>query len=242
MLNWIDEKLDEKGFLSQKDLDIKQETAAYLFNTLYFRSKWSTKYNKANTKKESFYSTDGEQKNIPFMKHKIYTDIYDYEGYYSFYDYYKNGEKIQYLISKDDNINIDKVLKGNNFYKETKDKKTGIVDLSMPKFTDESITDFIPSLKKVGLEDVLDDTKPSLNNFFSNLYEGENIYLMTSKQKNKVTFDEDGTIVKSLGMQTYGNAKTEPMDYYRFTLNHPFIYTIYDRNGLPIYTSKVNKI
>lgn len=242
MLNWIDEKLDEKGFLSKKDLDIKQETAAYLCNTLYFRSKWSTKYNKANTKKESFYSTDGEQKSIPFMKHKIYTDIYEYEGYYSFYDYYKNGEKIQYLISKDDNVNIDKVLKGNNFYKETKDKKTGIVDLSMPKFTDESMTDFIPSLKKVGLEDVLDDTKPSLNNFFSNLYEGENIYLMTSKQKNKVTFDEDGTIVKSLGMQTYGDAKTEPMDYYRFTLNHPFIYTIYDRNGLPIYTSKVNKI
>ena len=119
------------------------------------------------------------------MKHKIYTDIYEYEGYYSFYDYYKNGEKIQYLISKDDNINIDKVLKGNNFYKETKDKKTGIVDLSMPKFTDESMTDFIPSLKQVGLKDVLDSTKPSLNNFFSNLYEGENIYLMTSKQKNK---------------------------------------------------------
>lgn len=242
MLDWIDEKLDEKGFLSKKDLDIKQETAAYLFNTLYFRSKWSTKYNKTNTKKDSFYSTDGEQKNISFMNHTIYTDIYDYEGYYSFYDYYKNGEKIQYIISKDDNINIDKVLKENNFYKETKDKKRGIVDLSMPKFTDESMTDFTSSLKQVGLEDILDDTKPSLNNFFSNLYEGENIYLMTSKQKNKVTFDEDGTIVKSLGMQTFGASKAAPMDYYQFTLNHPFIYTIYDRNGLPIYTSKVNKI
>ena len=242
MLNWIDEKLDEKGFLSKKDLDIKQETAAFLFNTLYFRSKWSTKYNKTNTKKDSFYSTDGEQKNIYFMNHTIYTDIYDYEGYYSFYDYYKNGEKIQYIISKDDNVNIDKVLKGNNFYKETKAKKRGIVDLSMPKFTDESMTDFTSSLKQVGLEDILDDTKPSLNNFFSNLYKGENVYLMTSKQKNKVTFDEDGTIVKSLGMQTFGASKAAPMDYYQFTLNHPFIYTIYDRNGLPIYTSKVNKI
>lgn len=242
MLTWIDEKLDEKDFIKTEELNIKQETAAFLFNTLYFRSKWSTKYNKSNTTKGSFYSTDEEQKNIPFMKHKIYTDIYEYDGYYSFYDYYKNGEKIQYLISKDDNVNIDKVVKGNNFYKETKDKKTGVVDLSMPKFTDNSMTDFAPSLKEVGLGDLFDPTKPSLNNFFNNLDEGENIYLMMSKQKNKVTFDEDGTVVKSLGIQSYGSKATAPMDYYNFTLNHPFIYTIYDRNGLPIYTSKVNKI
>lgn len=242
MLSWIDEKIDEKNFINMSDLEIDAETMAYQFNTLYFRAKWSTKYNKNNTKNDLFYTSDGESYEVPFMKHTINTMVYEYDTYYSFYDYYKNGESVQYLIAKDDNSNISDLIKGTNFYKETKVAKESIVEITMPKFTEEEMSDFIPTLKKVGLEDVVDPKVPALNNMFSSLSKDKNVYLAMSKQKNKVTFDEDGTIVKSLAWQTYGNKATAPLDYYNFKLNHPFIYTIYDRYGLPIYTSKVNKI
>ncbi len=245
MLNWIDEKLDEKNFVNMSDLEISDETMAYQFNTLYFRSKWSTKYTKGNTKDDIFYNSDGESNKVPFMNHSINTYVYEYDTYYSFYDHYKNGESVQYLIAKDDNADISDLVKGTNFYKETKEAKESIVELSMPKFTDQGTTDFIPTLKKVGLEDVVNPDVPALNNMFSSLSEDKNVYLAMSKQKNKVTFDEDGTIVKSLAWQTYGSKSSAPMEYleyYNFKLNHPFIYTIYDRNGLPIYTSKINKI
>ncbi len=242
MLNWIDEKLDEKNFITMNDLQIDDETMAYQFNTLYFRSKWSTKYMKNNTKNEFFYQKDGESYKVPFMTHTVTTNVYEYDNYYSFYDYYKNGESVQYLIAKDDNRDISSLVKGTNFYKETKEAKQSIVEISMPKFTDEVMVDFLPTLKNVGLGDVTAPNVPALNNMFSSLDEGQNVYLALSKQKNKVTFDEDGTIVKSLGMQAYGSKATAPLDYYSFQLNHPFICTIYDRNGLPIYTSKINKI
>ncbi len=242
MLNWIDERLDEKNFITMKDLEIDAETMAYQFNTLYFRSKWSTKYMKNNTTDDFFYSKDGNSSTVPFMTHTVNTYVYEYDTYYSFYDYYKNGESVQYLIAKDDSADISSLVKGSNFYKETKEAKTSIVQISIPKFTDQSMTDFIPATKAVGLEDIVNPEVPALNNAFSSLEEGKNVYLALSKQKNKVTFDEDGTIVKSLGMISYGAKATEALDYYSFKLNHPFIYTIYDRNGLPIYTSKVNRI
>ncbi len=242
MLDWIDEKLDEKNFINMSDIAIDAETMAYQFNTLYFRSKWSTKYNKNQTKKDFFYPKEGDAYQVSYMKHTVNTYVYEYDTYYSFYDYYKNGESVQYLIAKDDNADISELVKGTNFYKETKEAKESIVEITMPKFTDEIMTDFLPTLKKVGLSDIIDPSVPALNNMFSSLTEETNVYLALSKQKNKVTFDEDGTIVKSLGMQTYGNKATKPLDYYSFCLNHPFIYTVYDRYGLPIYTSKVNKI
>ncbi len=240
MLSWIDKRLNEKNYLSKEELAIKSNTISFLFNTLYFQGKWSTKFNKNKTSQGTFHRQDGTTEKANFMNHEYYSKIYEYETYYSFYDSYKNGETIQYLIAKDAEDDIRKLVKDINFYKETAEEKTAIVDLSLPKFRETRKTDFLPVLEKVGLGNLLDIEKPSLNNFYSNL-EDDTAYLQNSFQKNSVVFEEDGTTVKSLGVLTYGDAAA-PQNVYQFKLDHPFIYTIYDRFGIPIYTSYVKEL
>ena len=68
----------------------------------------------------------------------------------------------------------------------------------------------------------------------------ERSYIDYTKQKTVVSFDEDGTIVKSI---TFGNASG--MDSYRgngyqVNLNQPFVYCIKDRSGLPLVLGAVN--
>lgn len=174
------------------------------------------------------------------MNHEYYTKIYEYENYYSFYDYYKNGESIQYVIAKDDNENIRELIKDKNTYRETAEEKRGIVNLSLPKFKETRTTNFLSVLPKIGLADLLNEEKASLNGFYSDS-DDMNTYLQKSFQKNSFVFEENGTTVKFLSVTGVGDAAT-PETIYQFRLDHPFIYTIYDRFGLPIYTSYVKEL
>ena len=91
-------------------------------------------------------------------------------------------------------------------------------------------------LKKQGqkaLKKFLDDEK--LDDF--------NIYIQKIKQKNEVEFNEDGSIVKSVTMASFGNGgKAAPMenDTLDVKLNQPFIYIIRDINGTPIFVGHVD--
>ena len=66
-------------------------------------------------------------------------------------------------------------------------------------------------------------------------------YVKCTKQKTSVSFDEDGTVVKSItfslgnGMDSY-----HPSNGYEVVLNQPFVYTIKDRDGLPLVLGAVN--
>lgn len=242
--SWVDEKVAEKDYISPSDLGIEEDTCALLLSTLHFEGKWFSKYIHDNTYQENFYTKENEVREINYMKHTAFGEVYDYGDYYSVYDRYENGEKIQFLISKDRRENTYDLIKDVNFYKEIPDKKISdsqpiVVSLSVPKFDATASTDFLPVLDKLGLSKLSDETCHPLNAMFTNIMEDDSVYLSMLKQKNRISFTEDGTTFKSLTSAGFGSKTTAFMDTLELRLDHPFVYTVYDRFGLPIYTSRV---
>ena len=84
----------------------------------------------------------------------------------------------------------------------------------------------------------------SLNRAFE--YVDENGFsLEYIKQKNKVEFNEKGTVVKSFTISMGAkNTSMSPLDTYTLEvkLNSPFIYVIRDVNNLPLYIGNVSNL
>lgn len=251
MLEWVDGKVGEKNFLQAKDLEIKEDTALLLFSTLLFDNKWGSTYNDANSYQGTFYAADGEKK-ATFMQHSYIGDCYDYEDYIACYDYYQNGMKIKYVLPKAQGGDIYALTKGKDLLRDDESCKIHttdpyddslIVNLTLPKFSKECMVDFSPVLKSIGLSHLFEKGSCSFNYAFTGLTADESAYLSFVKQKNKVSFSEEGTTIKSVTISQADMAMSAaPMDTIDITLDQPFIYVVYDANDLPVYFGNVDRV
>lgn len=247
MLSWVDQKVDEKNFLEKKDLEIDEYTALLLMSTLYFDNKWATMFSNDDTYSSTFNTINDEKINVEYMIHSYFGKVYRYEKYDSFYDYYKNGCKVQYITPRSDiqvDENIYELLDGVNFFNENEENVNDevIITLSVPKFDSSSFIDFSDTLKDLGLMSVFNKDGKAFNNVFTNLNENDSIFLKYVKQKNVISFNEDGTTIKSVSFGGFGASSAGPMTSLTVKLDRPFVYVIYDPSGLPIYIGNVDTI
>lgn len=251
ILEWIDQKTGENGFWREEDLSIKENTALMLFSTLFFDNKWSTTYNDSRSYRAAFYGSAGEEEAV-FMNHSYMGDCYDYGDYLAFYDYYRNDMKIKYFTPKEEG-DIFALTSGKDLLRDDENYRIRptygeedadlpiVVNLSVPKFSKTCLVDFSEILKEMGLSDLFAKTSHSFNHAFSGLSEDTSVYLSFVKQKNKVTFTEEGTTIKSVTYaQLEGATSAAPMDSIDIRLDRPFIYVVYDANNLPVYIGSVN--
>ena len=69
-----------------------------------------------------------------------------------------------------------------------------------------------------------------------------NYYVNNIFQKNKIELNEDGTIIKSVAIESGGYyISNAPPIKLEIKLNQPFIYIIKDKNKLPIYIGYINE-
>ncbi len=238
MLDWVNQKTNESNFIDKDFLNLNHDYLIYYFTTLYFNNYWRTKFFQSENTFDYFYPTDGVPYKTTYMNHSYNGKIYDYDKYYSVYDYYKNDLKIQYLIPKNSADNIYSLLSNINFINENEDnlvKSPKIINLTLPKFTSTSSCDFITTLKNVGFNHLFNNN--SLDGVFTDYHD---VTLSELKQKNKISFTEDGTTIKSVTMGA--GAKNTSILTYEIRLNQPFIYVIYDRNNLPLYIGHFDNI
>ncbi len=243
MLSWVDNKMGKTGFIDEKELDIDKKTALMYLTTLYFSNRWHSVFNASMNYTDLFYGAEKNEQ-VTYMQHTYVGNIYDYGDYISFYDMYSNGAKIKYLIPKSLDDDIDSLIEDVRFLREDEETTpySKIIDLSVPKFTSEVQCDFTETLKAEGLTRVFDDNYPSLNDAFVDA-DDVNVYLEYVRQKNRISFDEDGTKIESLTFSMGGMKSTSVIDEetIEIKLNQPFVYIIYDSNDLPIYIGKVDQ-
>ncbi len=245
MLAWVDSKMGEKNFLRKENLDLSPETIAYLFSTVYFDNKWLTAFASSSTYEDYFYGAQTNKK-ISFMKHSYNGSVFDKGKYVSCYDYYCNGMVVKYIVPKELTDDVYTLVEGEDVLAmDNADAESNyVVNLSVPKFTSECGIDFTETLKGLGLEYLFSKSGTSFNYMFSGLPTPFYTYLMTVKQKNKVSFSEDGTVIKSTTYASVGgNTSVGPgmiRRTYDVNLNQPFMYVIYDVNGLPLYVGHVD--
>lgn len=251
MLGWVDQRMGEKDFLSEEDLEIDEYSMFYLFATLYFNNRWLSAFSEQNSYRDAFYAPSGEVE-TKYMSHSYMGDCYDFGDYVACYDNYANGAKIKYLVPKSgvkedifaltEGKDILSDEEGTPIRTSDEDFEYPVVDLSVPVFESESFIDFSPVLKEMGLSYLFASDSSCFNYAFTDLGKEDRVSLAFVKQKNKVSFTETGTTIKSV---TVSGAKAEAaapieLDTIEIRLNCPFIYVIYDGDNLPVYIGGVN--
>ena len=247
MLSWVNQAIEENDYIKRGDLNITTNTVMYLFSTMNFNQKWSSKFSKDKTYKDNFYGLD-KTNTTKFMRHTFVNDYYDYGEYISVSDYYRNGYKVTYLVPKQHNQNIYDLTSGVNIFKEDVSKKvTGeygsmIIDLSVPRFASDSTLDLKDTFVNLGMGDIFNETKKVYNNAFTNLDENICIYMDEIKQMNKVEFNEDGTVIKSISIGGASAKSAAPNKTLEVKLDQPFIYIIKNENDIPIHVGHIDNL
>ena len=252
MVEWVNQAVNSNGFIDDKFLEMNDETQLYLFSTLYFKNAWKEKYLSDNNIKDDFYLSSDKTVKATYMNHSYLSQsYYDYGSYISVKDYYSKGRaSVTYLVPKKVEDNIFDLTKDVNIFEEKDEnivKNEGhgyiMVNLSTPKFVAKADVDFHKCLDNLGFGDIYNPNIDSFKNAFDDVrLEDYNIYIQKIKQKNEVEFNEDGSIIKSVTMASFGAGAAAPMknDTLDVKLNQPFIYIIRDINGTPIFVGHVD--
>ena len=252
MIEWVNKAVNANDFIDKDFLELDDETALYLFSTLYFKGAWQNKYLKESNRDDDFYLSNGDVIKTKYMQHSYTTNqYYDYGSYISFKDYYYGGyASITYLVPKDTKDDIFMLTKDTDIFTENKNNKIEndnggfiTINLSTPKFNSKSDIDFENCLKDLGFADIYDSDIDSFHNAFaSGKSDGYNLYVQKVKQRNEVEFNEDGTIVRSVSMASFGAKEAAFFEYdtLDIKLNQPFIYVIKDVNDIPIFVGHID--
>lgn len=245
MLEWVNQKMGEEGFLKQKDLKINvdAETVLYLFSSLYFNNQWFHKFPTSSNTEDIFTLENQQTMTTTYMNNTYFGDLYDYGDFVSCFNYYENGLKIEYFVPKQQQHSIYDLTRDVDLFDKSNATyyKNCMIQLSVPRFQTSSSYDFSETLAKCGLANCFDKTRNTFNLIFENT--NKPIFLDIVQQKNRIDFHEDGTIVKSLTISSLAAGSAGPGDdhQYQVNLNQPFIYIIYDNQSLPLFMGTVDR-
>ena len=251
MMSWVDQKVDSENFIDPSLLNLDDTSAFVMMSTMYFNNKWYSSYDIKNSYEDIFVTSNKANTQATFMNHEYFGDLYEYESYVAVYDKYTNDRKIIYIVPKNISDNIYELTKDVDILKDDESKllvnketlEPILIDLHLPKFNASYIIDFKETLSNMGLSKMYDSDSKSFNNAFTNLND-RSIYLQSLMQKNEISFNEDGTTIKSVSF-SLGAGAAGPMpelDTYIVKLNQPFIYVIYDNQDMPIFIGHVDNV
>ncbi|MCM1183157.1 MAG: serpin family protein [Roseburia sp.] len=214
-------------------------TRLALFNTVYFKAKWTVPFETVDTHIEDFTLADGSVVETDMMNQ------HEKELQYIANDF-SEGVVLPYRESdlalvalkptgQDDVRTVYEKLTNEVIHETLNGIQTETVNLKLPKFEitfDHVLND---SLQQMGLRDAFDGEKAD----FDRLGQSEdNIYISLVRQKAKIIVDEEGTeaaaatevVLREMALEW---PEHEPKDVY---FNEPFLYIIMDmEKEIPLF-------
>ncbi len=232
--NWVSDNTD--GLIKNIVDEIDPYTVMYLINTLFFDAEWSNMYEDNEIRDSEFINADGSKSKVEMM----YSDegcYYEYGGAIGVSKSY-TGNKYSFVAMLPQ--------KGTDIYEFVhgidaeywqgfiSSKKYVSVNSGIPQFKFESdIMDFVPTAKRLGMSDMLDERIADLSEIGSSPV--GNLYVKEYKQKTVIEVNQRGT--RAGAVTSIGIAKESmPSEVYEVYLDRPFVYAIVDNEtGIPLF-------
>ena len=202
--------------------DINPNDRMYLINALYFNAVWNKKFNKENTKKESFTTENGKVVEVDMMRQRensLYCNNKDFEiTVKRYYD----GKYSMLLALPKKKMKCDEAAQAimSNLEKYLSEMSRCEVDLSMPKFTVE----FGSSLKHVLEQQGITRAFGERAQF--NGISDEPLCISDIMQKTYIKVDEDGTEAAAVTALRVGAMSMRPQNIIPMRLDRPFVFAI----------------
>jgi serpin B len=206
---------------------------SYLLNAIYFKGAWAEKFDKGNTKDETFKGYSAE-KQVPMMRQ-------EHEFNYSETDdcqalclpYGNNAYRMTILLPKEGKT-INDVLKNLTAESWQRFQYMGnaIVDVKLPRFESKSDVNLKPIMSALGMQKAFDPGKADFSNFCN-----VSTYIDLMKQVAKIKLNEEGTeaaAVTVIGIEMSAMVPSEPQ-HVQFFANRPFLYVISEQSTGAIF-------
>ena len=247
---WAKEKTN--GMIPNILDEIDPYMVSYLLNAIYFKADWASKFDKNNTKTESF-TTDNGKTELPLMHQNVLINYVNNGVYSAIKMPYGNGYWDMTVMLPEDGKTTDDIIsqlssRGFNDVEGFCGTMGGVfkpyeVDLKLPRYETESDTKDVPTgltglLQKMGINRIFDGSLAEIPNMAN-----AHVYISMMRQKAKIKVNEEGSeaaavTVAGITLTSYIN---EPVQYPKavFHANRPFVYVIREASsGVILFVGK----
>ena len=225
------EKMIEK-VLSKDEFD--PTAVSYLLNAIYFKGAWAEKFDKSNTKDETFKGYAKEKK-VPMMhqEHEFgYGETDDCQALCL--PYGNKAYRMTILLPKEGKTVYDvaQTLNGDTWQRLQWMGENAIVDVKLPRFESQT---------NIGLEEVMSALgMPKAFTSAAEFSEFCNVptYIGIMKQVAKIKLNEEGTeaaAITVIGMRETAVGPSEPLKRVTFHATRPFLYVISEQSTGAIF-------
>lgn len=203
---------------------IQPNVVLYLINAIYFKGKWTTPFDKDNTRDGTFTSSQGEQQTVPMMDRKDTIEYFEGDSYKAVRLPYGEGRLSMVCILPSEGTNLSAFLEGMNEMKWEEIRaglsETEDVILQIPRFKLEyGIKELNDSLISLGMEEAFSDQAD-----FSGIRDG--IFINRVLHKAVIEVNEQGS--EAAGATVVEMTESAAMDPITFVADRPFLFLIVD--------------
>ena len=247
---WCNEKTN--GMIPTILNNVNPNMVSYLLNAIYFKADWRSKFDKNNTKEETF-TTESGTITLPLMQQNVLISYLKNDTYSAVILPYGSGlwnmtvllpeegkttEDVINELAKSSTVNNPGWCEtGGNYFQGYE------VDLKLPRFETDSDTD------KLGIADGLVGLMKNMGinlAFDSHLAEIPNmcngpVYIAMMRQKAKIKVNEEGSEAAAVTVAGVDLTSAGPMEYPKATFhaNRPFVYVIREQSsGVILFVGK----
>ena len=224
-----------------------------LASTVYFRGKWSAKFDKSVTASGTFHAP-GSDTSCEFMGIKRMSGSYFwFEHFGAVAQNFTNGRCMWYILP-DEGVTPEELLSdpelqtflSSDKFEYTENRKEVYINLTVPKFDIDAETELSKGFQTLGVTDIFDQTVSSFTPLTRDRQlDGTGVWLAEAKQAARVTIDEDGCEATTYIKFNFGaGSGMPPTDEIDFTLDRPFLFAITNAwrgSGLPLFVGMVNQ-
>ncbi len=239
--DWLNEQTG--GLLKDQASKIEMDpmTVLALATTVYFRAKWADEFYEGNNTKEVFHAASGDVE-TEFM-HESGTNTYFWgEKFGAISKSLENSGSMVFILP-DEGVTAEELLaekEVQDFIYEKygwENKKTLIVNASIPKFDVASDFGLVSGLKKLGVTDVFDFATAD----FTPLTTDTEVAVTDATHAARVMIDEEGCIAAAFTVMIACGAAMPPEEEMDFVLDRPFLFVINGQDGQPLFIGIVNQ-
>lgn len=226
---WISDKTD--GAVAEM-LSKPLDADCALINTLYFKGKWHTPFNKNKTVKEQFKCKNGNVSVVDMMHATIDTRYYEKGDVKVIELPYGSGAFSMYVILDDsaagNSCNYQDMFKNGGEFEPVE------ANISMPKFHFSSTGDMVSLLNDAGINKIFNQ---GVNGILSN----SSLIINQVLHGVDITVDESGTVAASATI--VGGITSAGDKIIDFNVNRPFTFIIREnRSGLLLFMGRINSL
>ncbi|BAT56022.1 Proteinase inhibitor I4, serpin [Nostoc sp. NIES-3756] len=225
--NWV--KDNTKGKINNIVDTIEPNQALFLINAIYFKGQWSQKFDKSQTKPQTFYAASGQQKQHPMMSQTGEYRYYETPQFQAVSLPYGQTRKVSlYIFLPKQNSNLKAFyqnLNPKNWDKWLSEFSQRDGSITLPRFQSDYETSLNDTLKALGMGEAFTNKAD-----FSGI--GDKLAISQVKHKTVIEVNEEGTeasAATSVGI--VATSLRQPQPPFQMVVNRPFFYAIRDNQS-----------